>query len=277
MASAADKFKKGTRKFVTSIGTGGASAGTTSIPLTDTTNLPADTGVILVIDAYDAVTGAKTPALTEVVAGVVNPGVGLTGCIRGLENTTAQSHVEGAVVTMYFTASHWDDLIAGIIAEHDQDGTHSTTLLAKLYPVGSLYMNATNSTNPATLLGFGTWTAFAAGRVLVGKNTSGTFNTAGATGGEETHTLTTSEMPSHNHGVNDPGHSHSFSTVNIGWGAGGLDQSRGRADANSPAHLWGNIGLNPSATGVTIQNAGSGTAHNNLQPYIVVYIWQRTA
>ena len=72
-----------------------------------------------------------------------------------------------------------------------------------MYPVGSIYTNAAVSTNPATLLGFGTWAAYAEGRVPVGKASSGTFNTLNATGGAETdsHTLTTSEIPAHSHKV----------------------------------------------------------------------------
>lgn len=79
--------------------------------------------------------------------------------------------------------------------------------LEAVYPVGSIYMNASNSTNPATLLGFGTWTALAPGRVLMGagtgtdsNSTSQTF-TAGDTTGEYSHTLTTSELASHGHSV----------------------------------------------------------------------------
>ena len=70
-----------------------------------------------------------------------------------------------------------------------------------LYPVGSIYTNYNNPTNPATLLGFGSWTQVSRGMVLVGQAASGTFATAGSTGGEETHTLTIAEMPSHKHAI----------------------------------------------------------------------------
>lgn len=125
-----------------------------------------------------------------------------------------------------------------------------------LYPVGSIYTNASDSTNPATLLGFGTWTAFAAGRVPVGKAASGTFGTIGATGGEETHVLTTAEMPSHTHTTD--GYQH-------GGGTG-------------YTHLSGGGSWNFSTMGPqTMSYTGSNGAHNNLQPYVVVYMWQRTA
>lgn len=128
-----------------------------------------------------------------------------------------------------------------------------TATKAALYPVGSIYTNASDSTNPGTLLGFGTWSAFGTGRVLVSKAASGTFATAGATGGEETHVLTTAEMPSHQH---DNG-------IDFGSAAGSKYGALDRlGDSNNNVN-----------TGFT----GGGGAHNNLQPYIVVYMWQRTA
>lgn len=128
-------------------------------------------------------------------------------------------------------------------------------LLGLIYPVGSYYFNETDSTNPGTLFGFGTWVAASAGRVPVGKNTSGTFVTAGSTGGAETHTLITSEMPSHDHNAVTRA------------GASGLGSNElARANATG------------SVDNIALMNAsGGGGAHNNLQPYIVVYIWKRTA
>ena len=93
--------------------------------------------------------------------------------------------------------------------------------LETVYPVGSIYMNASNNTNPATLLGFGTWTALAPGRVLMGAGTDSVITgaptyTAGDTVGEYDHTLTTTEMPSHGHSVSvnatDTNHTHSGTT-----------------------------------------------------------------
>jgi microcystin-dependent protein len=138
-----------------------------------------------------------------------------------------------------------------------------------LYPVGSIYANYTSSTNPATLLGFGTWTAIE-GRVLVGKAPSGTFATAGSTGGAETHTLSVAEMPSHTHTQN--AHSHPLTPGgNILGGGGG-----------TPAGLGGGAGWvyniqSAASVTATNKNTGGGGAHNNLQPYVVVYMWQRTA
>ena len=74
--------------------------------------------------------------------------------------------------------------------------------LADVYPVGSIYINAAVATNPGTLLGFGTWAAFGAGRVIVGIDSTDTdFDAAEETGGAKTHTLTVSELPSHTHNL----------------------------------------------------------------------------
>jgi microcystin-dependent protein len=119
------------------------------------------------------------------------------------------------------------------------------------YPVGCIY-TTTVSTNPGTLFGVGTWEAFGEGRVLVGKAGSGTFNTAGATGGVETVTLTAAQsgLPAHTHGD-------------------GFNTSAGKVSAG------GAVGTRGSTAANTAANAAE--AHTNLQPYIVVYMWKRTA
>jgi len=147
----------------------------------------------------------------------------------------------------------------------------AATPISNAYPIGSIYMNASDSTNPATLLGFGTWTALGAGRVLLGAGTGGggTY-AAGATGGSKdaivvshTHTAT----------VTDPGHSHTFtpaiaystpyaSSGDIWWG--------GQSTVSS---------TNSATTGISVANSTTGSSGTdaNLQPYLVVYMWQRTA
>ena len=132
---------------------------------------------------------------------------------------------------------------------------NSKLLLEAIYPVGSIFIN-TNGTNPGTFLG-GTWEAFGKGRVLVGQDTGdASFDTLGETGGEKTHTLTIQEMPSHNHG---------FSEALAKWYSGADDMLGGTYDTRTNGYL--------NAT----NNTGGGQAHNNLQPYIVVSMWQRTA
>lgn len=153
--------------------------------------------------------------------------------------------------------------------------------MKKIYPVGSIYIS-TVSTNPATLFGFGTWEAMPAGRVLLaqGKSDWGTTYEAGSSGGEATHQLTEGEIPSHNHtgSINTAGeHTHSL-TLKALWGDGngsGNGWAGDTRDGGSRTNTFSTVG-NHTHT-VTINNTGSNQAHNNLQPYIAVYIWKRTA
>ena len=134
------------------------------------------------------------------------------------------------------------------------------------YPVGSIYMNV-NATNPADILGGGTWARIAQGRTLIGEGTSDMIFSGGSTGGESTHKLTTSEMPSHNHDV------HAFvSRTNAGVGSGVQLLERGGRYSDSDGSWEDHYG-----TTAGCKNTGGGSSHNNLPPYLVVYIWQRTA
>ena len=137
-----------------------------------------------------------------------------------------------------------------------------------LHPVGSIYINATNATNPGTLLGFGTWTAFGAGRVPVGFDAGNVlFDTAEETGGSANATL-----PSHTHTatVTDPSHAHSYEA----FVDGGLGHAAGATTNDAPASLTtGSI-----TTGITVANSteGASATNANYQPYITVYMWKRT-
>ena len=131
-------------------------------------------------------------------------------------------------------------------------------VLKKAYPIGSVYINASNSTNPASLLGFGTWVAFGAGKVMVGLDAGDTsFDTVGETGGEKTHILTVAEMPAHKH--------------KFGYTGGNTDAT------GSPYSVGKAIGHDPSNVYSETTSTGGDGSHNNLQPYIVVYFWKRTA
>ena len=80
--------------------------------------------------------------------------------------------------------------------------TGVTATIANAYPVGSIYMNCSNATNPGTLLGFGTWQSFGAGRVLIGLDSGDSdFDSAEETGGSKTHTLSVAELPAHTHQI----------------------------------------------------------------------------
>ena len=170
----------------------------------------------------------------------------------------------------------------------NEGGTSKKLTVAQIasliYPIGSIYISV-DSADPGTLFG-GTWEAFGAGRVLVGLDSSDTdFDTAEETGGAKTHTLTVTEMPVHTHVQNSHNHtqdSHNHvirsQTATTGsatsYEHGTLDTSSAETEATEVTD--GKIATNQAATAVN-QNAGSGGAHNNLQPYIVVYMFKRTA
>ena len=130
-------------------------------------------------------------------------------------------------------------------------GVDVSTVLDKVYPVGSIYMSV-NSTNPKTLFG-GTWVQIKDRFLLA----AGTTYKAGATGGEATHTLTVDEIPNHQHVLWYPN-------------AGGEQSAAiGYPEAGSKNTWYAEA----SKTG----GAGGGAAHNNMPPYLTVYIWKRTA
>lgn len=146
-----------------------------------------------------------------------------------------------------------------------------TAAKAALYPVGSIYINATNATNPGTLLGFGTWTAFGAGRVPVGFNASNAlFDTAEETGGSadavvvsHTHTATTT--------ITDPGHTHNLPIANdFGYpaGSGGARQGSGAVSSSATTGI---------TAATTVDSAGVSGTNANYQPYITVYMWKRVS
>ena len=137
---------------------------------------------------------------------------------------------------------------------------------AYIFPVGSIYINATVSTNPATLLCFGTWTAFGAGRVPVGYDSGNTlFDAAEETGGSAD-----AIVVSHTHTATDSGHTHSSQQMGS-TGADGAD--------SFTAGGFVNVG-DTTGTGtanITVASTGSSGVNANYQPYITVYMWKRTA
>ena len=131
-----------------------------------------------------------------------------------------------------------------------------TAALNAIYPVG-IVVTLGVATNPATLFGVGTWTAIA-GKVIVGINAGDTeFDTLNETGGAKTVTLTAAQS-----GL--PAHTHTVGKVNNNdGGSAGIQQS---AAANNTTENTGSVSA-----------ANASEAHTNLQPYIVKYVWQRTA
>lgn len=120
------------------------------------------------------------------------------------------------------------------------------------YPVGAIYFSV-NSTSPASLFG-GTWTQLK-DRFLLG---AGDTYSAGSTGGEVTHTLTVQEMPAHRHSFPYPVSCNPTS----------------EKEAN---YNWGTETFRFQSTSTETATAGGGSAHNNMPPYLTVYMWQRVA
>lgn len=167
-------------------------------------------------------------------------------------------------------------------------GTNTTQLattalvfaaMQALYPIGSVYSNVSDSTNPSTLFGFGTWVAIA-GRVVVGFDGSDTsFDTVGETGGSKDAIVVT-----HTHSVTDAGHYHSS-----GYGSSAsspaprfgsvsdLDAARVDHSASNTTTTTTGAKTSTVTTGVTVDSTGSSGTNANLQPYVVAYVWKRTA
>ena len=158
-----------------------------------------------------------------------------------------------------------------------------------MYPVGSIYMSVV-ATNPSQLFG-GTWEAWGAGRVPVGVNASDpNFSEVEKTGGESTHRLTTSEMPAHNHAgtyktteqvlgalvqetprdalVGTESHEVTYKTNSTATNTGEISGDRGQDIGQYIYEVTAEHG---------VPYNGGSAAHNNLQPYIVCYMWKRIA
>ena len=131
-------------------------------------------------------------------------------------------------------------------------------ILEQVYPVGSLYFNGTSNENPEFLLGFGTWSPFAEGRVPVGASADSTL---GDIGGSSTHTLTTEELPAHHHLI-----SHNENGAHFGYSDTVTSGSRYVHTTTSTSQL----------RATQTSSVGSGESFSVQNPYIVVRIWIRT-
>jgi len=223
--------------------------------------------------------------------------------VKGTEIDTEFTNIATAVATKADLASPtFTGTPSGPTASVGTNTTQFATtalvfaVMQALYPVGSIY-TSTASTNPNTLFGFGTWSTFGAGRVLI---SAGGSYSAGATGGSadaiavaHTHSFsatTGTESANHSHtvSISDPGHNHTFtvyasqsdsyglasrysstsnpSTVTTAGAYTGISASAGTQSAYHTHSLSGTTG-----------STGSSATGANLPPYIVVYMWQRTA
>ena len=174
-----------------------------------------------------------------------NNGDNKTGLIIGnLDDIEGDSNSQWVVVT--------DDcrMCNSLEVEGSIIGTGVTNLMKRIYPVGSIYIS-TVSTNPSTLFGFGTWAQIKDTFLLA----AGTTYKAGSTGGEATHKLTVNEMPAHTHQQSVGQSSEDFIVAQGGEAS------------------WVLNGAGTSQTGST----GGSAAHNNMPPYLAVYVWKRTA
>lgn len=151
--------------------------------------------------------------------------------------------------------------------------------LQDVYPVGSVYMNESDGTNPATIFGFGTWVSLGSGRVLVGAGTNTdnnglerTFTTSTSDDGTYRHTLSVNEMPSHKHSIK-LSHEQGGSHDNNGWPQVDYSGPFATHDASQPdgSQSYRN------GTGNPLYSTGGGQSHNNMPPFFVVNVWYRTA
>lgn len=131
-------------------------------------------------------------------------------------------------------------------------GDQRQPFLEAVYPVGAIYLS-TVATSPSTLFGFGTWEQIQDRFLLA----AGSTYAAGATGGEATHTLTVEEMPSHNHTM--------------------TNRSAAAANYYNAPPRSAESGTTNTGISTVIDYTGGDQPHNNMPPYLAVYVWQRTA
>lgn len=215
---------------------------------------------IAALDANMKLVVSQLPIATKTSLGAIKIGNNLTitsdGVLSVTGGGTSSNEVEiSNVQPTEDTVELWVDLSENVLEESNDI---TTQLLEKVYPVGSIYISA-NRVSPQVFLG-GTWEPFAYGRTLVGVDDSDSspdmdFAEPLKTGGEKTHQLTIEEMPSHNHSIKKQVDNNSGNKISVGSGSATLFYQ-----------------LDDT---VETNNTGGSQAHNNMQPYITVYMWRR--
>jgi hypothetical protein len=260
-----------------------------SAVLTNATGLP-NAGLInsaVTINGSSVSLGGST-TVTATATNALTIGTGLTGTSYNGSSAVTVA-IDSTVATLSGTQTLTNKTLTSPtltgtpISPTAAFGTNTTQVattafvqaaLQAVYPVGSIYINAGVTTNPATLLGFGTWVAFGAGRVMVGLNGADPlFDALEETGGSKdaivvshTHTATST--------VTDPGHAHTI-----------VYAASSNTSQSSPSNLSVNptspINTGSATTGITVattnDSTGSSGTNANIQPYITVAMWKRTA
>lgn len=237
-----------------------------------------DTGATPRISVQVQTGAAGSEASVSVSGTAEEPVIHLTiprGDTGRIENLTINGKpVESGTITL--TAADLGAASAGSVNQLKDDKLDKTAtaadssklggktlaeIMLTLYPVGAVYISA-NSTSPASLFG-GTWEQLK-DRFLLG---AGDSYAAGGTGGEANHTLTVNEMPSHRH--NHPNSAHTFF-----WG-----QTNGDNYINATITAEANSSRPGTVAGTNnfTNYSGSGKPHNNMPPYLAVYMWKRVS
>lgn len=274
---------------------------------------------LYISSCYGAIKGRMfsiSPTEISVTLAQGDPLIGRLVAKLDLSNTEEPIALQVHTGSSLYTLVQQDDAnyIAGVyeigIARFKVTGTGITditkefytlkSIVDTVYPVGAIYMSTVN-TSPATLFG-GRWEQIS-GRFLLAADSS---HSAGTTGGAASHALSASEMPAHNHSLNNhthtvPAHTHSATTSAAGdhthnvsrlqratptTGATGY-LAQGGADTTYPTSRDGshkhNVvvsakpAFNTTAAGGNTGNTGSGKAFSTMPPYLAVYVWKRTA
>lgn len=233
-----------------------------------------DLGTNAKLDNSGIVSAAGTTTLTNksidsdnnTITNIVNADIKSTAAIdfSKMADLTASralvSDSNGDVSASAVTSTelgYLDGVTSAIQTQLDAKTTQLATLQA-VYPVGAIYISV-SSTNPASIFGFGTWvTTNTSGRMLIGVQSSNSrWNTPLETGGSETVTLTENQIPSHRHGGIYPSGARGGFT-----NAFDVDNPQDGADIGSEKYTT---------------YTGGGQSHDNMPPFVAVYMWQRTA
>ena len=189
-------------------------------------------------------------------AGSINPIVNLRfpTNFSGRVKTLEESNIE--LKNNYYESLKVQLQLLAKSVELETGKLNASDLLGKIYPIGCVF-TSTNGTNPGTYLG-GTWAKFAEGKTLIGDSSTDSDFHAGKTGGEKEHTLINKEMPSHAHNING--------CFDAGSGSIGYAECVPFGATSTPKN-----------NDIITLDTGGGQPHNNLPPYIAVYMWTRTA